>query len=269
MKKPPRFQTKRKKQQETHATSGADAGFFKLSGRRPVLEALRQGLAESLEISPTAHGDTIREIRRLAEKSGIPVAFREVESGETEESTQGVRAVVRLPELKRSLLKFVRALPKQPPPLLVMLDGISDPHNFGAILRSACAAGADAVIVRIRRQAPLTDAVVKSSAGAALSVPIFPVNNLSRTLQQLVDEGFWSVAAVLDPEAVNCWDFNWNSPLILILGAEGKGVSHLLRERADHLVKIPMYGPVDSLNAAVAAGLLLFISAHQRKQKSE
>jgi 23S rRNA (guanosine2251-2'-O)-methyltransferase len=147
-----------------------------------------------------------------------------------------------------------------------MLDGITDPHNFGAILRSADAAGVSGVIIRERRQVPVTDVVVKSSAGAAYLIPIFQVVNLSQTLGILSGEGFWSVAAMSGEGVKHYSEYNWNAKTILIMGAEGTGVSDLLAREADDRLAIPMNGKVESLNVSVATGILLFEAAKVRFQ---
>jgi len=243
---------------------GKSSGLFCLYGRKPVLEALRLGLVESLEVSERAHGRALLDILREAESKHVRVSRMAEMPKEEGQTLQGVRAYARPPELRTDLPAFVRTLPTSPPPLLLMLDGVTDPHNFGAILRSAVCAGAKAVIVRERRQASVTDVVVKTSAGAAYLIPIFPVVNLARTLRLLAEEGFWSVAAVADEDATPYREHSWNVPTVLIVGAEGAGVSDLLCRDADARVRIPMRGTLDSLNVSVAAGILLFAAAEGR-----
>jgi 23S rRNA (guanosine2251-2'-O)-methyltransferase len=150
-----------------------------------------------------------------------------------------------------------------PPALLVVLDGIEDPQNFGAILRSVDAAGADGVVRQTRHAAPLGAATSKASAGALAHVKIADVVNIARALEELKDAGIWTVGLAGDaPQAYDQIDLTL--PTALVLGAEGTGLRRLVRERCDRLVAIPMRGHVDSLNVAVAAGVALFEALRQR-----
>jgi 23S rRNA (guanosine2251-2'-O)-methyltransferase len=241
-------------------------GLFRVYGRKPVLEVLNLGLVRSLDIHKNAHGRPVEEILRLAAEQHIPVKQVESFPEDEELNIQGVQAHAEPPKLRDDLRRFVRELPASPAPLILMLDGITDPHNFGAILRSADAAGVSGVIIRERRQVPVTDVVVKSSAGAAYLIPIFQVVNLSQTLGILSSEGFWSVAAMSGEGVKHYSEYNWNAKTILIMGAEGTGVSDLLAREADDRLAIPMNGKVESLNVSVATGILLFEAAKVRFQ---
>jgi len=243
---------------------GSSSGLSHIYGRQPVLEALKLRRVRSIEVSAHAHGPSISNILRLAAEAHIPVSRVESFSEEEGHTAQGVHALSEPPLLRHDLRHFVQALPDSPPPLVLMLDGIHDPHNFGAILRTADGAGVSAVIIRERRQAPVTEVVVKASAGAAYAVPIFQVSNLSQALRLLADEGFWSVAAVAESDAKPYREYRWNCKTVLIAGAEGTGVSDLLRRTADERVAIPMHGTLDSLNVSVATGILLFEAAAHR-----
>lgn len=149
------------------------------------------------------------------------------------------------------------------PPLLVLLDGIQDPHNLGAIIRSAHALGAHGAVILKDRAAGVSPVVVKSSAGATAHCPIARVTNLSRAIEELKEAGFWTVAA--DPEGTMAlWDAKLTGPLALIVGAEGAGIRKGVLSHADYRVRIPMMGVVDSLNASVSAGVLLYEIARQR-----
>ena len=245
-------------------TPGLSSGLFRLYGRQPVIEALKLRRVRSVQISAGAHGGSVNEILKLAAEQSVPVSRVESFSEEEGHTSQGVHALAEPPLLRHDLRRFVQDLPDSPPPLLLVLDGVQDPHNFGAILRSADGAGVDAVIIRERRQAPVTDAVVKASAGAAYAVPIFQVSNLYQTLRLLAEQGFWSVAAVAEPRAKPHREYLWNSKIVLIVGSEGSGVSDLLRRTADERVAIPMHGTLDSLNVSVATGILLFEAAAHR-----
>ena len=241
------------------------AGLFRVYGRKPVLEVLQLNLVRSLEVHKNAHGLPIEEILRIATEQHLTV--KRVDSFPEEDgvTNQGVVALVEPPVLRDDLRRFLRELPESPTPLLLMLDGITDPHNFGAILRTADAAGVNAVIIRERRQVPVTDVVVKTSAGAAYLVPIFQVVNLSQTLSILSNEGFWSVATMSTGEGIKPYgEYDWKAKTVLIMGAEGSGVSELLAKEADDRIGISMHGKVDSLNVSVATGVLLFEAAKSR-----
>ncbi|BDR58887.1 23S rRNA (guanosine(2251)-2'-O)-methyltransferase RlmB [Xylocopilactobacillus apicola] len=145
---------------------------------------------------------------------------------------------------------------------LLMLDNIMDPHNFGSLIRSADAAGVDAIIIPERRNVQVTDTVWKSSTGAASFVPIVRVVNLSATIKSLKEEGFWFFGA--DMQGTNWLDWQVNGKICLIIGNEGSGISPGVRDKIDEFIKIPMFGHVDSLNASVAGGSLLLMAATKR-----
>ena len=150
------------------------------------------------------------------------------------------------------------------PPLIVVLDGIEDPHNLGAILRTADAAGVDGVVVQSRRSAALGGAAAKASAGAVAHVRIAEVVNIARAIEELKELGVWTVG--LAGEASTPYDaIDFTVPTGLVLGAEGTGLRRLVRERCDHLAAIPMQGHVGSLNVSVAAGITLFEAVRQRR----
>lgn len=177
---------------------------------------------------------------------------------------QGVAARVQgVAERNESYLEQLLVELKHPP-LLLVLDGVTDPHNLGACLRSADAAGADAVITTRDKACGLTPVVRKVASGAAESVPFVQVTNLARTLKQLQGAGVWVVGTALEDEAVSLYDASLQGPLALVLGAEGKGIRRLTRESCDQLLHIPMYGSIQSLNVSVATGVCLFEAVRQR-----
>jgi 23S rRNA (guanosine2251-2'-O)-methyltransferase len=151
------------------------------------------------------------------------------------------------------------------PPFLLVLDGIQDPHNLGACLRSADAAGVQAVILPRDNSAPITPVVSKVASGAAETVPLFRVTNLARTMDVLRDAGVWLVGAAGETDQT-LYSVDLKGPLALVLGAEGEGLRRLTREKCDHLVRIPMAGTVESLNVSVAAGVCLFEAVRQRQK---
>ena len=147
-------------------------------------------------------------------------------------------------------------------PFLILLDNIEDPHNLGAIIRTANLAGAHGVIIPKRRAAGLTSTVVKASAGALNYTPVAKVTNLTKTIQELKERGIWFVCA--DMDGTRMYDLNLKGPIGLVIGSEGDGVSKLVRENCDFTAAIPMAGDIDSLNASVAAGVLAYEIVRQR-----
>ena len=150
--------------------------------------------------------------------------------------------------------------------LIVLLDGVEDPHNLGAIIRTALAAGAHGVVIPERRAAGLTDTVARASAGAIAHLPVAKVTNLARTMEELKEAGYWLVG--LDERAdKNYSEVDYNSPIGIVLGGEGQGLHELTRKRCDFVVSLPTTGPVKSLNVSVAAGVILFEVLRQRRGK--
>ncbi len=150
--------------------------------------------------------------------------------------------------------------------LIVLLDGVEDPHNLGAIVRTALAAGAHGVLIPERRAAGLTDTVARASAGALAHLPVAKVTNLVRTMEQLKEAGYWLVG--LDEQGdKNYTEVDYTSPVGIVLGSEGQGLHELTRERCDFVVSLPTTGPVKSLNVSVAAGVVLFEALRQRRRK--
>ncbi|WP_447553499.1 23S rRNA (guanosine(2251)-2'-O)-methyltransferase RlmB [Vreelandella sp. EE22] len=171
------------------------------------------------------------------------------------------------PEGEESLWLKLRAWQASSPPLLLVLDGVTDVHNFGACLRSADAAGAHGVIVAKDNAAPLNATVRKVACGAAEVVPVYQVTNLSRTLAKLKEFGVWITGTAGEAEA-SLYQIDFKGPTALVMGAEGKGMRRLTREGCDHLAKLPMAGQVSSLNVSVAAGICLFEAVRQRQLAS-
>ncbi len=148
-------------------------------------------------------------------------------------------------------------------PMVLLLDGIEDPHNFGAILRSAVASGVEGVIIPRHNMAPLNAAALKASSGMALRLPIARTGNLVDAMIQLKERGYWIAGAAGDGE-LSMWEMNWDRPLALLVGNEQRGIRALVAKSCDYLVAIPMRGPAESLNASVAAGILLFVASKDR-----
>jgi 23S rRNA (guanosine2251-2'-O)-methyltransferase len=235
-------------------------------GINPVLEALRAGRVTSLRVSHGA-GGRAREVRQAAVGQGVRVI--DVPAAELDRVTrgavhQGVAADLAAAD-DWSPGELVRDAAGAP--LIVVLDGIEDPHNLGAILRTADAAGVDGVIRQTRRAAPLDGAAAKASAGAVAWVRVADVVNITRALDELKEAGVWTVG--LDADASQPYHaVDLTLPTAIVLGAEGQGMRRLVREHCDHLVSIPMGGRVSSLNVSVAAGVVLFEAVRQRLARS-
>ena len=233
-------------------------------GINPVLEALRTGRVRRVRVGP--RGDRrVEEALTLARAKGIGI--ERVDAAAIEQAArggvhQGIVAELDAPR-DYSLQELVDAAAPAAP-LLVVLDGIEDPHNVGAILRTADAAGAHGVVRQARHAAPLDGVVAKASAGAVAHVRIATEVNIARALDALKALNVWVVGLAGDaPERYDAVDLTL--PTALVFGAEGTGLRRLVRERCDRLAAIPLYGAVDSLNVSVAAGVLLFEAARQRK----
>ena len=235
---------------------------MRIYGINPVLEALRAKRATSLAVAARTDG-RLSEILRLAQRNHVPV--RRVESNELDRLAQhGVHQGV-VAEVMDAAPIGVEDLVvgAAGAPLIVVLDGIEDPHNVGAILRTVDAAGADGVIRQSRHAARLDGAAAKASAGAVSHVKIAEVVNIARALELLKQAGVWTVGFAGD--ASKRYDeIDYRLPTALVLGAEGAGLRRLVRERCDWVVCVPMRGHVQSLNVSVAAGVALFEAVRQR-----
>jgi 23S rRNA (guanosine2251-2'-O)-methyltransferase len=233
-------------------------------GINPVLEALRAGRVKALRIS-SRDDERMRELLAFASTHGIApervtndVLARQAKGG----VHQGVVADVDEAS-EYTVQDLVRS--SRGEPLILVLDGIEDPHNLGAILRSADATGVDGVIVQARRSAARCGVAAKASAGAMAHVKIAEVVNIARALDELKDVGVWTVG--LAGEAPMSYDaVDFSSPTAIVLGAEGPGLRRLVREKCDLMASIPMQGHVGSINVSVAAGVVLFEAVRQRRR---
>jgi 23S rRNA (guanosine2251-2'-O)-methyltransferase len=235
---------------------------MRIYGINPVLEALRARRVTSIRVSPRAD-DRLTGIVRLAESQGV--AIYRVGVAELDRAAGGGRhqgVVADLPPQEMVTVEDL-VVGAKGAPLIVVLDGIEDPHNVGAILRTVDAAGADGVIRQSRHAARLDGAAAKASAGAVSHVRIAEVVNVARTLETLKEAGVWSVGLAGDVSK-RYDEVDLTLPTALVVGAEGVGLRRLVRERCDWLVSIPMAGRVQSLNVSVAAGIALFEAVRQR-----
>lgn len=241
-----------------------------IAGRNPVKEALRSGRAiNKILIAQGQRRGALREIISQARTGGIIV--QEVLPGKLAELAagqhhQGVLALVAPTGYVPVADILRRAQTDGLAPLLLLLDEITDPHNLGAIIRTADATGVQGIVIPRRRAAPLTAAVAKASAGAVEYVPVARVNSIAHTMDELKKQGLWLYGA----DAAGTDDYyniDWTGPAAIVVGSEGRGLSHLVRERCDFLVRIPMRGHLSSLNASVACSLILYEVLRQRERR--
>lgn len=244
----------------------------KLTGIHAVKEALEaQRPLDRIAIAKGRQDTRIEEIVQLARKQGVPVRFEDrgqIDRMANAKDHQGVVALAaaRPAVTLEDILATANGTPSQKG-LIVLLDGVEDPHNLGAIVRTALAAGAHGVVIPERRAAGLTDAVARSSAGALAHLPVAKVTNLARAMEQLKEAGYW--LAGLDEAAEKTYtEVDYTSPMAIVLGSEGQGLHELTRKRCDFLVSLPTTGPVKSLNVSVAAGVVLFEALRQRNTAS-
>ena len=237
---------------------------MRIYGINAVIEALKAGRVVSLRAG-RRNDQRLLHLLALAEQSSVPV--RRVSDDELDResggsSHQGVVAEVAERRVY-DLHDLIADASVRPPALIVVLDGVEDPHNFGAVLRSADAAGAHGVVRQTRHSASLGGAAGKASAGALAHVKIADVVNVARAVEELKEAGIWTIGLAGDAAAT--YDkLDLTLPIAVVLGAEGSGLRRLVRERCDFLAAIPMKGHVDSLNVSVAAGVVLFEAVRQR-----
>lgn len=241
---------------------------YLLAGRNAVLEALRAGKPiDKIYILDGCQDGPVRTIVREAKKTDAVLNFVEKERLDqlTKEHHPGVVAMAAAYEYAQIEDLFARAEEKNEDPFFILLDGIEDPHNLGAIIRTANLAGAHGVIIPKRRAVGLTPTVAKTSAGALNYTPVVKVTNLSKTMEELKERGLWFVCADMDGDIM--YRQNLTGPIGLVIGNEGSGVSRLVKEKCDYTASIPMNGDIDSLNASVAAGVLAYEIVRQRLLK--
>ena len=240
-----------------------------IEGRNAVTEALRSGRPiDRLFIQDHCQDGPVLTIRRLARAKDIPVKYVEKERLDQLSETghhQGVIAYAAAYEYAQVEELLEAARKKKEPPFLVLLDGIGDPHNLGAIIRTANLAGAHGVIIPKDRAAGLTATVARTSAGALNYTPVARVTNLTKTMKELKKQGLWFVCA--DMGGTPMYDLDLKGPIGLVIGNEGEGVGRLVKETCDLTASIPMKGDIDSLNASVAAGVLAYEIVRQRLGK--
>lgn len=243
-----------------------------IAGRNSILEALHSG--RSINRIFVAKGDrqgSIIQIAALAKEKGLIV--QEVDKAKLDAMSGGVRhqgvvasvAPVEYAELEDIL---ARASEQGEDAFLVLLDELEDPHNVGAILRTADAAGVHGVLMPKRRSCPLSGTVAKTSAGAVEYVPVARIGNVAQTIKQLQKQGFWVVGADMSGDS-DYFAADLSGPIVVVVGSEGQGLGRLVKESCDLLVRIPMSGKISSLNASVACSLMLYEVVRQRRVKTK
>ena len=254
-----------------------DSDTSTLIGRRPVREALQRddlGI-EKVMLGQGAEGAAIGAIRAAASERGTPVQYvpearlQHEADGAAHQGVVAITAPIRYREVDEMLSDIAPtwdAVQTQQPTLLVV-DRVTDPRNFGAMLRSAVAAGTDGVVVPTRSMAPLNAAAIKASAGTAPRLPIARSDNLARLLTQLKERGYFVYGADGTAETMH-WDADWDRPVAVVLGSEGEGLAPAVADACDERVAIPLEGPVESLNVSVATGLLLYEATRARRSSA-
>ncbi|MBP3505482.1 MAG: 23S rRNA (guanosine(2251)-2'-O)-methyltransferase RlmB [Lachnospiraceae bacterium] len=239
---------------------------YTIEGRNAVLEAFRAGKTiDKLYIQDGCHDGIMNTISREARKGDTIINYVAKERLDQMSSTgkhQGVIAQAAAYEYAELEEIFAKAEEQGEPPFIFLLDEIEDPHNLGAIIRTANLAGAHGIIIPKRRAAGLTATVVKASAGALNYTSVVKVTNLAQTIEELKKRGLWFVCADMGGETM--YRLNLTGPIGLVIGNEGEGVSRLVKEKCDYIASIPMKGNIDSLNASVAAGVLAYEIVRQR-----
>jgi len=239
-----------------------------IEGKNPVIELLKAGhpIDKILLADNIKPGDAVTEILRLAKVKGIPVervARHIIDKQSVTAANQGVIAYAAVKEYVSLNDLLALSAEKNEPPLYVILDGIEDPQNLGSILRTAYASGIHGVIIRERRAAGLTAVVAKASAGAVWYMPVASVSSIAGAIETLKKNNLWVIGIDRSGEAEYS-QMDFKSPTAIVIGSEGKGLSELVRKRCDFMAHIPMRGEITSLNASVAAALVMYEAFKQR-----
>lgn len=240
----------------------------KVEGRNPVIEALKSGREiDKILVAKGSGEGSINKIIAMAKEKGLIIQYVDKqklnEMSETK-SHQGVIALVAAYEYSSLEDIIENAKRGDKPPFILVLDEIMDPHNLGSIMRTADAVGVNGIIIPKRRSVGLTATVAKTSAGAIEYVPVAKVANIAQTIEKLKDNGIWVAGADMSGEK-NHFEENFEGPIAIVLGSEGQGLSRLVKEKCDFLINIPMKGKVSSLNASVAASIIMYEVFRQRQ----
>lgn len=236
-------------------------------GRRPVLEALKSDqLVSKIYIQFGSHGDIIGHIKQLARRSKIPIVELSKEKFERLGNLSHAQGVAALIEDISSVdvEDILQSIPKGERAFILALDSIADPHNLGALLRSAECMGVHGVIIPKHTSAPITDAVIKASVGATVHLKIARVSNLAHTLEELKNKNIW-IAGLDDKGPTNLFEFDTDIDLCIVVGNEGTGMRKLVKNLCDFIVRIPIEGKISSLNVSVAGALVMYEVRRKRR----
>jgi 23S rRNA (guanosine2251-2'-O)-methyltransferase len=255
------------------AASDADDGA-QVFGVQPVLEALRAGVRpiDRLTVAEGAHESRLREILEIARYAGIPVRrlpreeLQRIALGANHQGVVATIAAAHYTPADELLDALAARVGTDEPPLAVVLDGVEDPRNLGAVIRTVECAGAHGVFIPERRASGLTETVAKAAAGALEYVPVARAANVVRLIEELKKRRVWTIGTAAEAE-VSYAEWDWTQPCALLLGGEGEGLRRLVRERCDVLVSIPLLGRIESLNVSVAAGIVLYEALRQRTSR--
>lgn len=233
-------------------------------GRNSVMEFLRAGKVRQIYLKSGRHDERLQEILEEAKSRAVPI--KEVEEEELDSMSGGVVhqgiAALLFPYEYQDMNAVIKKW-EEKDPIFILLDGVEDVRNLGAIVRTAECAGAACVLLPNHKSSPVTAAAMKTAAGAFAYLPVCRIGNIQQTLKYLKEKGFWVVGTDMDGESLY-YEANLKGPLVIVMGAEGKGMSPLTRRMCDFCVRIPMKGKVSSLNVSVAAALLLYEAVKQR-----
>ena len=249
----------------------------KIYGVLPILEVLRSGRrnVEQITIAEGAQINRLRDLLALAREQGVivnrvpkNVLAKFVEPGANHQGVIATLASAKYTDADELLENLTARIGTADEPLAVVLDGVEDPRNLGAIARTIECAGAHGIFLPERRAVGLTETVAKTAAGALEYVPVAKVTNLNRLLEDLKSAGIWTIGASANAK-MSYTDWDWRQPSAIVLGSEGKGLHRLVEENCDALVKIPLSGNIESLNVSVAAGVILYEAKRQRMKNGE
>lgn len=237
-------------------------------GRKPVLEAIKSGeQLEKIYLLFGQKGDTIYEIKKLSRQHKIHITELPINKFKKFSSLSNAQGVIALKSLQKyySVDEIINKAKKSTYPTILVLDSIQDPHNLGAILRTAECAGINGILITIHESAVINETVVKTSVGATEHLMIAKVPNLSQTVDILKENGFWIIGTSL-LNSKDYGDLDYKMPLVIIMGNEEKGIRPIIAKKCDFLVKIPLMGKLQSLNVSVASGIILYEILRQRKK---
>jgi 23S rRNA (guanosine2251-2'-O)-methyltransferase len=245
----------------------------RIYGVAPILEVLKAGKrsVEQIIIAEGAHSPRMRELAEIARENGVIVnrvpknaLAKFVEPGANHQGIVAVLSTAKYADEWELLENLSKKIGTEDPPLVVILDGVEDPRNLGAIARTAECAGAHGIFLPERRAVGLTETVAKTAAGALEYIPVAKVTNLTNLIEDLKRRNIWTVGTSLQAK-MDYTEWDWKQPSALVMGSEGKGLHRLVEETCDVLVKIPLRGNIESLNVSVAAGVVLYEAVRQRK----